>query len=306
MIGEHKTHFGGWPVEDWEPGQEVKSNALARIRLDYDTDGMWSDKFAQLLEAPGAEQLPGIVVGAWMGDDFEASSQDAVEVLVASTERLPNVKALFIGDIVGEENEISWIQQSDISALFGAFPNLEWLGARGGNGLALGMPRHEKLKGLVIETGGMPSELFQSVVKAQLPQLEHLELWLGEENYGGEVAVTDLKPLLNGDLFPNLKHLGLCNSEMQDEIAQALSGAPVLNKIRVLDLSLGTLTDKGAQYLLDNPAIAKLEKLDLHHHFCSDEMVTKLKALPCEVDVSEQEKADVYKDEVYRYVAHGE
>ena len=306
MIGEHKTHFAGWPVEDWEPGREIKANALARIRIDYDDEGVWSDKFAQFLETPEAEQVPGIVVGAWMGDDYEASSQDAVEVLVASSERLPNVKALFIGDMVVEENEISWIQQSDLSPLFGAFPNLEWLGARGGNGLVLGAPRHEKLKGLVLETGGMPGELFQSVVRAQLPQLEHLELWLGDSGYGAEVTVVDLKPLLNGDLFPNLKYLGLRNSEMQDEIAQALHGAPVLKKIRVLDLSLGTLTDKGAQHLLDDATISRLEKLDLHHHFCSDEMVEKLKALPCEVDVSEQEKADVYKDEVYRYVAHGE
>lgn len=306
MISEHKTHFGDWPVVDWEPGQEIKSNALVRIRIDYDDKGQWSDKFAEFLETPGAAQVPGIVIGAWMGDDIEVSAQDAVEVLVASSERLPNIKALFIGDLVSEENEISWIQQSDLSPLFGAFPNLEWLGARGGNGLTLGALRHEKLKGLVIETGGMPAELLQSIVRAQLPQLEHLELWLGEENYGGEVSVTDLKPLLNGDLFPNLKYLGLCNSEMQDEIAQALHGAPVLKKIRVLDLSLGTLTDQGAQALLDNSAIAQLEKLDLHHHFCSDEMVKKLKALPCEVDVSEQEKADTYGDEVYRYVAHGE
>jgi hypothetical protein len=213
---------------------------------------------------------------------------------------------LFIGDITYEENELSWIEQTDISPLFAAFPNLEWLGVRGGNGLVLGAPRHEKLKGLVIETGGMPRAVFESVVRAQLPQLEHLELWLGDSNYGAEVGATDLKPLLNGDLFPNLKYLGLRNSEIQDEIAQALHGAPVLKKIRVLDLSLGVLTDKGAQALLDDAAITKLEKLDLHHHFCSDEMMEKLKALPCEVDVSEQEEGDEDEDVTYRYVAHGE
>jgi hypothetical protein len=306
MIGEHKTDFAGFPVLDWQPGQSLPDKALPRLILDYDSDGKWSDLLAELLQMPGADQLIGLVVGNWQGSEFGISSEPVVEALVVAGERLPDLKVLFIGDITYEENELSWIEQGDISPLFAAFPNLEWLGVRGGNGLVLGMPRHEKLKGLVIETGGMPGAVFQSVVRAQLPQLEHLELWLGEENYGAEVAATDLKPLLNGDLFPNLKYLGLRNSEMQDEIAQALHGAPVLKKIRVLDLSLGTLTDKGAQALLDDAAITKLEKLDLHHHFCSDEMMEKLKALPCEVDVSEQEAGDQDGDETYRYVAHGE
>lgn len=306
MISEHKTEFGGYAVEDWEPGQELKADVLPRLILDYNDKGKWSDKFQKLLETPGSEQLKGLVAGAWMGEAWDVSADDVVNAIVAAREKLPHLKVLFIGDITSEENELSWIKQTDISPLFEAFPDLEWLGVRGGEGLTLGVPRHEKLKGLVVETGGLPRAIVQALGQAQLPNLEYLELWLGTDEYGADTEINDLKPLLKDDLFPRLHYLGLRNSEMADAIAGALQGAPVLNKIRVLDLSLGTLTDAGAQALLDNPALAKLEKLDLHYHFCSAEMMAKLENLPCEVDVSEQEEADEYNGESYRYVAHGE
>jgi hypothetical protein len=63
---------------------------------------------------------------------------------------------------------------------------------------------------------------------------------------------------------------------------------------------------KGAAALLDGPAIARLEKLDVHHHFCSEEMTAKLQSLGVEVDASEREKPGVYGEEVWRYVAGGE
>ena len=80
----------------------------------------------------------------------------------------------------------------------------------------------------------------------------------------------------------------------------------MLEGIRVLDLSLGTLTDEGAAALLASPSIARLERLDVHHHFCSEEMTAKLQALGVGVDDSGREKPDVYGDEAWRYVAVGE
>jgi len=74
----------------------------------------------------------------------------------------------------------------------------------------------------------------------------------------------------------------------------------------VLDLSLGTLTDAGAQHLLESPTIASLQKLDLHHHYCSDEMEEKLAALGPQVDMSGQEKPYEYNGSSSRYVAVSE
>jgi hypothetical protein len=58
--------------------------------------------------------------------------------------------------------------------------------------------------------------------------------------------------------------------------------------------------------LLASPSIARLEKLDIHHHYCSEEMTEKLKSLGIEVDASE--RREPYRDcgEDHRYVAVGE
>ena len=73
-----------------------------------------------------------------------------------------------------------------------------------------------------------------------------------------------------------------------------------MGQIETLDLSLGTLTDRGGALLLEKlPAYPGVKKLDVHYHYLSDEMMGKLKALPMEVDVSEQEKASVYRGETY-------
>lgn len=208
---------------------------------------------------------------------------------------------------ISEENEISWILQGDLSPLLAAYPELEYFGARGGNNLQLGIMRHEHLRSLVIESGGLRSNVVQDVLSSHLPALEHLELWLGTENYGASTRIEDLAPLFTGQLFPNLRYLGLRDSDLSDEIAQEIAKSPLLERIEVLDLSLGILSDKGARALLQSPALRRLKKLDIHHHYCPDEVIQQLQGLGIAVDVGGQEEAE---DEDYRfegrYVAVGE
>jgi len=146
----------------------------------------------------------------------------------------------------------------------------------------------------------------RAVLQSEFPALEHLELYLGEENYGFDFAVADLEPLLSGIVFPNLRSLGLRDSEIADDIATAIANAPILSRLRVLDLSLGTLSDVGARALLGSPGLRKLQKLDLHHHYISPELVSQLKKLGPEVDASDPKEADEDGGEEYRYVAVGE
>jgi len=311
-IQAHLQEFAGKPVVDWdaESGIQDPQETLPRISLDYDEyeqDKSWLDKFAIFLEDPNAAQMTGLVVGSW---DFESSedSSGIVEALVVARDRLPNLTAIFLGDILSEENEISWIRQSDVSPLFDAYPALEYFGVRGGEGLSLGALRHDRLRSLIIQTGGLDGAIVRAVAGAHLPHLEHLELWLGTEDYGGSVTVEDLQPILAGDVFPKLHYLGLRDSQIADEVAQALATAPIVERIRVLDLSMGALGDDGAHALMENPAVAKLEKLDIHYHFCSDEIIEKLRSsLPgVEVDASDPQKPHEWNGHSDRYVAVSE
>jgi Leucine Rich Repeat (LRR) protein len=145
---------------------------------------------------------------------------------------------------------------------------------------------------------------------SSLPALEHLEIWLGTSQYGADTTAADLKGILAGKGLPALRYLGLRNSEIADAIAAALAKAPVLERVRVLDLSLGNLGDKGALALAAIPAIAKLEKLDIHHHFVTADGIGQLEALGIAVDSSDwqssgdEDEAD--EDVSDRYVAHAE
>ncbi len=298
-----------------KPSRKSSSTAgplpvIYRIALSYDEeDGermSLVDKLAAFLEDPAAERAQGLVIGTWGGvDSVDQSSGPIVEALVAARDKLPNLKHLFLGDIVSEENEISWIQQSDVSPLLAAYPDLEELRIRGSNNLSFGALQLKKLKTLAIETGGLPVSVLREVCAAKLPALEHLELWLGEEQYGWDGTVADLGALLSGKLFPKLRYLGLRDSIIANEVAAAVAKAPVLKKIRILDLSLGNLGDEGAKALVDSPDVAKLEKLDIHHHFVSDEVVAQLKALGIEVDASERMEPWDFDPE-YRYIAVSE
>ena len=332
-IHEHVKEFAGKQVVEWDEERGIADPERSNYRISLDWDAaeegqLWTDKFAAFLEDPNAERVTGLIVGNWGEVSTGDSSETVVEALTAAREQLPNLTALFLGDVTTEESEISWIVQSDVSPLFSAYPRLEVFCVRGGQGLRFGALSHAYLKSLTVETGGLPVEPLREILSAQLPALEHLELWLGTEEYGWNGSLIDLMPLLQGGLFPNLQALGLRDSEIADELAAALANAPILHRIRVLDLSLGTLSDTGAEALLSSPYLprtdksdlppslplagkvtvipSRLEKLDVHHHYLSEEMMRRLEALPIRVDVSERQEEDEYRGERYRYVAVGE
>jgi hypothetical protein len=313
-IYEHLATFVGYTITDREPGQPLKDPATTgyALRIDWEASEegtRWTDIFADFLKTANVEKVEALVVGAW---DFQhgedADSARVVEALVAAHPRLPALKALFLGDITSEENEISWIRQSDMSPLLAAYPHLEHFGVRGGEGLTFGTLKHSSLKSLIVQTGGMDRSIVQSAARAKLPRLERLELWTGSDSYGWNGTMEDVQPLLHQNPFPALRYLGLRNSEIVDDIAVEIANAPVLKQIQTLDLSLGILTDKGAEALVNSPLIRGLKKLDLHHHYCSQDMIKHLKELPVEVDVSEPQSGHQYQgdDEVYRYIAVSE
>jgi len=301
---QHLTEFGGKTVYDYAADSELQppETHTPRLRVDYDAEDTAATLLADLLEQDGADRLTGLIVGQWASEMYDSPPTEVVNLLVEAAEQLPSMRHLFFGEMTSEENEVSWIHQTDLSPLWQAFPRLQGLIVRGSNGLGLGKIQHDHLQSLTIETGGLPRSVLAEITAAKLPRLEHLEIYLGTSEYGWDGTVQDLAPLLSGNQFPKLTYLGLRNSEIQDEVAKAAASAPILSKLQTLDLSLGMLTDAGGQALLDSPAIKQLKRLDLHRHYLSNEMMKQLQSLGIDVDVSDQE--DLTSE--YRYVAISE
>jgi hypothetical protein len=296
-ISHHLETFAGLPVRDYSPEDRKKGRKPCSYRLRSLEEGEETTPFPELLDRfldeHGGPGLTALVVGAW---DYEEmleggrGAADVVEALVANRKRMPNLRALFFGDITYEECEMSWISHGDVSALLPAFPRLEEFRIRGTSTLTFGTIKHRNLRSFAIESGGLAERLLQEVWAADLPKLEHLELWLGTERYGGIANPAPLQPLLEGKRFKKLKSLGLRNCEIADAVAQAVAGSPLLGRLEALDLSLGTLTDVGAEALLAGPSLRTLKKLDLHHHYLSEPFVEELKKQPMEVDVGDPKK----------------
>ncbi|MFB7912063.1 STM4015 family protein [Kitasatospora sp. NPDC056076] len=326
-VNHHLEQFHGLPVFDFVQALEAAEAAgptdgagpaplpdaaavAWRIRLDYESERTWPERWQQFLEAVDTERVAALVIGQWAPDEPD-SFREPLEAVVAAAPRLPALRALFAGDVTYEECEISWIQQCDVTPLLTAFPALAELVVRGASedwegqgGLALQPLRHEALKALRFEAGGLPATVVRAVAGCEFPALERLELWLGVDNYGGDATIGDLTPFLDGTGLPALRHLGLQNSEFQDEIAAALAHAPVVARLESLNLSMGVLTDQGAAALLEGQPLTHLRALDLHHHYLTEEMQQRLRqALPgIDLDLTEAGKPD----DRWRYVAVAE
>jgi hypothetical protein len=248
MIHEHATELAGLPVEDYDPERGVTDPAgtAYRLRLDWE-DYDWGKDIERLMRRfladPRAREVRGVVLGCWSYEST-AGADEAVRLLAEAG--LPELRAVFVGDIVGEEHEASWIIQTDHSPLLAASPKLEYLRTRGNEGLSFGKLRHGRFKALIVETGGLSVDVVRQVCDSDLAELEHLELWLGTENYGWTGGVEDLQPILSGRLFPKLRYLGLRDSEIAGELAAVVANAPVIRRIEILDLSLGPMGTTGS------------------------------------------------------------
>jgi hypothetical protein len=305
-IHGHTEIFQGKPVINYDKNIGIADpiNTVYRLWFDYEAEENTLTLLEHFLADPNAIQVTSLIIGVW---NYECeSNQPLVELLTSSSHKLPNLSALFLGDIIEEESQISWIVQSNLSAMLQAYPQLEYLQVKGNDGLSFGEMKLNCLKTLIIETGGLSITVAQEVFQAQLPALEHLELWLGTPDYGGDITPEDLAPLLDGSIFPQLNYLGLRDSEIADQIAISVANAPIVQRLKTLDLSLGNMGDIGATALLDSALIKRLEKLDLNHHYISEELTKKLTELSIIVDVSDRQQADVYDGEEHRYIAVSE
>lgn len=247
--------------------------------------------FARFLTAVDTTRVRALTLGSW-GPSWDDPPILPTELLTESTDRFPALRHLYIGDISREEDEISWIEPGDITPVLDAFPALETLAVKGMPNLRA--TRHEALTRLEFHSGGLPGDLLVAVGASEFPALRHLSAMLGTANYGGIGDADPLAGILGGEGTPRLTHLGLRDSAVQDAVATAVSGAPVVARLTELDLSMGALGDEGAEALLSGQPLTHLDRLDLRHHFLSEPMRERVRdaLVPAGVDVDLSEPCE--------------
>jgi hypothetical protein len=318
----HITELHGLPVHGFPlPGADERplpaAGSVAWKLARHDSDGedfdeCW-DRFLDTVDPAGVRALV-LGAGAYGSEADGCDPGETVARLAAASDRLTGLEAVHLADLTFEEAELSWIVQGNVTPVLAAYPRLRELAVRGSlggfddePGLEFTPLRHEHLRTLRFENGGLPAQVVHGIAASDLPALEHLDLWLGEESYGRDTTVADLAPVLDGSRLPALRRLGLQNADIQDEVAAAVAAAPVVARLTALHLGLGTLGDVGAEALLSSQPLLHLAELDLHHHFLSDAMTERVRqALEphgVRVDLSEQQRE---RRNGQRYVVAGE
>jgi uncharacterized protein (TIGR02996 family) len=247
---------------------------------------------ASTLALPVCRFVRRLAIGDIPADD-ELSYEPIVDTLLRVD--LPQLRAL---EIAPNEYQMS-STHLDATGLAEHFPTLESL-VLGAGDLTTGALVLPHLRRFAIRTGGLTRNNLAAICAARWPALEDLEIWFGGADYGAdEFTAGDLAPILSARVQPKLRRLALCNSELADAICTALVSAPVLPQLAELDLSMGTMTDLGAQVLITNAArFAHLGKLSVDDNALSDAAVASLRRALPNVETSTQK--------IDRYVTVGE
>ena len=202
----------------------------------------------------------------------------------------PTIRKLTLGDNI---DQISWHHVGSLAGLWPSVPHLKTLEIETGE-LEVGEPGQlnaPALERAVFVTGGMSPSCARGIATAQIPNIQHLEIYYGDPNYGGNATVDDVTPLLDRSDLTKLRYLGLKNSMFANEIARLVGNAKVIKGLETLDLSLGAMTDEGAKFLAESAAgLAHLKTLNLTRNFLTSAGIELVKNLCPTVLTDGQEK----------------
>lgn len=300
------TLFNNWKLKDFALESYLNDPVDTAYKIDL---RQFNNFIAELKKIePQGSKIEALYCPMWSDwYDYDrgesVSYKECINLLLDAHQQLINLKALFFADETEDRGERRWeykrykIDMDEVCYLLEAYPNLEVLHLLGRDGLEFSHIKHNNLKTLVVETRRLRYQTLKQINSLDLPKLEYLELWLGEdyqrqrgiEIYNETFNLNIIKSLLYSDYFPNLKYLGLCSCEWANDLVNFLKDTPILKRLRILNLSRGTLTDEGAEILLNCPAINQLHTLDVSMNLLSPEMIDKLSKLDCNVITEPQD-----------------
>ena len=296
--------------KEWQKTQRQaflwRNGYIRRVRLSHDIyshadwKGRTVDVLAQVLAHPSARFVVEFAFQS-NGDPNEDDLQDLIDLL--GKKAPASTRKLTFGDNI---DQISWHHTGNLAKLWKGVPDLRVIEVESGE-FEVGKMVAPALERAVFITGGLSDSCGRAIAKAVMPNIRHLEIYYGSDDYGATCSIKDVRPLLARTDLPQLEYLGLENAEFSNEIAKALKKAPVLASVKTLDLSQGTLNDEGAQALVAaKDALKHLECLDLSDNFLSDEGIRAVEGLCKKVITSDQDEPDDWDGELHYYVSVAE
>lgn len=299
---EREKSFAGKPIRYFELGKKLPNPSRYAISItdcaDSHPDKATNEKTlnafftSERIEAIETLVISG-TVERWHGEKVQGTPE-ALDWLVEHKDKLPNLTSLFLGNISCDELELSWINEKEIAPVLQSFPQLKYLKLRGASTFT--NCRHAQLESLTVELAGADRGTVQELMAADLPELKHLEFWIGGSFRCELCKVKDFEPMWLGKQFRKIETLKLPNNEKADKFLKVIARWPRLKQIKVLDLAWSTLRDEDMEPLFASPYLSGLTHLNLRHNYLSSSMVRRLKKHPalqnCQVSASVQRRPD--------------
>ncbi|HEX4456169.1 MAG TPA: WGR domain-containing protein [Kofleriaceae bacterium] len=307
LVGEQKTRDGlannsvshlrtSAQEKEWQKtGEQAflwRNGFIYRVRISHDSynDSEWKGSCAKVLEQVLDHPSGRYVVElSFMsnGDPNEGNLQDIIDVLAHKAPA--TTRKITFGDNI---DQISWHHTGDLDKLWKAVPGLKILEIESGE-FDVGKMVAPNLERGIFITGGLSKACGKNLATAAMPKIKHLELYYGTDEYGGDCSIAEVIPLLGRGDLPKLEYLGLKNSTFANDIAAAVAGSKLVKQLKVLDLSLGTMTDEGAHALAaGKSSLAHLECLDLTRNYLTKDGIKAVKGICAKVVTEKQEEAD--------------
>ena len=276
------------------------------LRLAHDTyaNEKFDSTLAKVLEMVLSHPSGRFVTELVMNYNDDPNEDTLDDIFAVLAKKAPaTIRKIQIGDSV---DQISWFHVGNLGKLWKALPNLRTFDIEAGE-FELGTIDAPSLEHAVFQTGGLSKQSGKAIANGSMPKLQHLEIYYGDDNYGGDCSVKEVKPLLDRTDLKSLTHLGLKNSMFANDICKALPTAKILKQLKELDLSQGCMTDEGAAILAANrDSFKHLDVLDLTRNFLTKKGIAAVKGIAKNVITKDQEEADMDGDEIHLYVAVGE
>lgn len=254
----------------WERGY------IRRARIEGFQDN-GEDLLWDLLRHPSGRYLEELIIGAHQAGDQDNRLMAATLIHAGPH---PPLEVLELADF--DESEIDNIDISraplgDLRGLGQAYPTLREIALKGVGDVQLGSLDLPNARRFALRTSTLTQGTLGSITDAKWPLLEELELWFGDDEYGGNCELADALRVLRLDL-PRLRILRLMNAPFTDELIVPLARSALLKQLRVLDLSLGTLSDDGARSAIAHAeAFQHLDALIVHDNCLTQKGLASLR-----------------------------
>ncbi len=219
---------------------------------------------SELFEHPSARFLSKLTLGGTVIDDPRTFNEALSALLIARPRALSHLR------MFDTERPVAWLDGLD--PLYLALPRLRSLELIAWE-LNLGKPTLPHLEHLSVRAHkGGPKHL-QAILREDWPDLYSLSVDLSLQ----PVPSAELRALRDGGRAPHLCDLSLRRTTGTASLLKSLVGSSCFERLELLDLSWGTLTDGDVDWLIDCADMFKhLSWLELSGNHISPKAMTKL------------------------------